>query len=422
MTEERAMETQARSEQDANSQDVNKKIDAIISQHASTRSQKPQSQDYRPPVPQYHTHVVKSDSFDAGNLQKVVDEIQVIEDGIKNIIAARTKKIVEEKIPVEKERPVQYNVFDKALVSLGLKEQATETYTDYEIRKKEVPRQPDEVVVTEFRGMIEKYINSLKSLNESLRETVIEVDSIVNNLTQVSDAFTDQIHSDRKAYHVQVEHSKELEAQLAEIIPIHESMSVLDDRYAEIEKVRDHLEMALRESQGMELKYKTNIDMGLRYQSALKSYRRLINDFKERGDLHVNMVDKFSAGAEHMKIAVDNVSQICSGVAKVTQSMIMIVESIDDGNRVLGRYAALVGDQMATTPKWQMEYNALKEAEEIYKKNDDVRRAQIQDNRQEIEKIFNKRDSDQSLYSAPRIDASECREESAALETEDSGQ
>lgn len=42
-----------------------------------------------------------------------------------------------------------------------------------------------------------------------------------------------------------------------------------------------------------------------------------------------------------MKIAVENVSQICQGVAKVTQSMIMIVAGIEGGNQVLGRYAAL---------------------------------------------------------------------------------
>jgi hypothetical protein len=146
--------------------------------------------------------------------------------------------------------------------------------------------------------------------------------------------------------------------------------------------------MALRESQGMELKYKTNIDMGVKYQAALKSYRALINDFKERGDIHVNMVDKFAQGACHMKIAVDNVSQICSGVARVTQSMVMIVESIDDGNRVLGRYASLVGDQISASPQWEMEYNALKEAEEVYKKNDNLRLEQIRENRKEIEKLL----------------------------------
>ncbi|OQX24037.1 MAG: hypothetical protein BWK80_22860, partial [Desulfobacteraceae bacterium IS3] len=298
-----------------------------------------------------------------------------------------TKKIVEEKVPVQKQRPAEYNAFDKMLVSVGLKKQQMETYTDYEIVRKELPRNPDEVLVGEFRSMIEDYIRSLKGLNEGLRETVIEVDSIVKNLTQVSDSFTDQIHSDRRAYDAQIKYSKEIETQLREIIPIHENMSPIHERYAEVEKIRDHLEMALRESQGMELKYKTNIDMGVKYQSALKSYRTLIHDFKERGDIHVNMVDKFAEGASHMKIAVDNVSQICSGVAKVTQSMIMIVESIDDGNRVLGRYAALIGDQISSSPQWEMEYSALKEAEVAYHKNEEVRLKQIEDNRQEIEKL-----------------------------------
>jgi hypothetical protein len=68
--------------------------------------------------------------------------------------------------------------------------------------------------------------------------------------------------------------------------------------------------------------------------------------------------------------------------------MVMIVESIDDGNRVLGRYASLVGDQIAASPQWEMEYNALKEAEEVYKKNDNLRLEQIRENRQEIEKLL----------------------------------
>ncbi len=376
---------------------VEQKLDNILkkynSQEKPSRLAAGGAGGYRPPVTPYYSRNVRSDSFDARNLQKVVDEIKVIEDGIRNIIASRTKKVIEEKIPVEKQRPMKYSLVGKAMVSLGLKEQETETYTAYEIVRKEVPRQPDEVLITEFRTMIEDYINSLKGLNEGLRETVIEVDGIVKNLTDVSDSFSDQIHSDRRAYDAQIKYSREIEERLKELIPIHEGMSPLHDRYAEVEKARDHIEMALRESQGMELKYKTNIDMGLKYQAALKSYRTLINDFKERGDIHVNMVDKFAEGAAHMKIAVDNVSQICSGVAKVTQSMIMIVESIDDGNRVLGRYASLIGDQISSGPKWQMEYNALKEAETAYKKNDEQRVKQIEDNRQEIEDLFNKTES-----------------------------
>jgi len=370
--------------------DSDQKLEKILSKYSTKNKPVAPSRTagYRPPVtPYYKTQNVRSHSFDAENLQRVVDEIKVIEDGIKNIIASRTKKVIEEKVPVQKQRPVEYNLFGKTLVSLGLKKQETETITDYEIVKKEVPRQPDEVVITEFRSMIDDYINSLKGLNEGLRETVVEVDGIVKNLTEVSDAFTDQIHSDRKAYDAQIKYSREIEKQLEELIPIHETMSPLNDRYAQVEKVRDHLEMALRESQGMELKYKTNIDMGVKYQTALKSYRMLINDFRERGDIHVNMVDKFADGAAHMKIAVDNVSQICSGVAKVTQSMIMIVESIDDGNRVLGKYASLIGDQVATDSRWQMEYSALQEAEATYKKNDKVRVKQIMHNRQEMEDL-----------------------------------
>lgn len=373
--------------------DADQKLDHIISKY-SPRSSPAASTAYRPPTTPYsRSRTVQSDSFKAESLQKVVDEIKVIEDGIKAIIASRTKKIVEEKVPVQKQRPAECNALDKALISIGLKKQQIETYTDYEIVRKELPRDPDEVLVGEFRSMIEDYIRSLKGLNEGLRETVIEVDSIVKNLTQVSDAFTDQIHSDRRAYDAQIKYSKEIEAQVLEIIPIHENMSPIHEKYAEVEKIRDHLEMALRESQGMELKYKTNIDMGVKYQSALKSYRTLIHDFKERGDIHVNMVDKFAEGASHMKIAVDNVSQICSGVAKVTQSMIMIVESIDDGNRVLGRYAALIGDQISSSPKWEMEYSALKEAEVAYHKNEEVRLKQIEDNRHEIEKLANRSDA-----------------------------
>jgi hypothetical protein len=383
-----------RPEGDDNAGDVNQKLNDIIQKYTEISDVEQASvapASYRPPpTPYENTTDVASSSFKAQNLQYVVDEIKVIEDGIKQIIASRTNKIIEEKIPVERERPVKYNLIDKGLVALGLKEQEIETYTDYEIVKKEIPRTADEVMITEFRGMIEKYINSLKGLNEGLRSTVIEVDGIVRNLTEVNDAFTDQIHKDRRAYNEQVQHSRELEDQLKELIPIHEGMSLIDDRYAEVEKVRDHIEMALRESQGMELKYKTNIDMGVKYQNALKSYRKLINDFKERGDLHVNMVDKFAAGAEHMKIAVENVSQICSGVARVTQSMVMIVESIEDGNKVLGRYASLVGDQMTASPQWEMEYNALKDAEDVYRKNDQLRLEQIKDNREEIERLIHK--------------------------------
>ncbi|MDM8524179.1 hypothetical protein QUF80_12485 [Desulfococcaceae bacterium HSG8] len=372
------------------SANVDDRLDEILNRYDSIQKPVPPGADgYKPPVATYYkTKEVRSTSFDAEKLQNVVSEIKVIEDGIKSIIASRTKKVIEEKVPVQKQRPIKHNAFDKALVSLGLKKQKTEAYTDYEIVKKEIPRQPDEVLVSDFRGMIEDYINSLKGLNEGLRETVTEVDSIVKNLTEVSDTFTDQIHRDRRAYDAQIKYSKELETQLKEVTPIHESMSPIHEKYAEVEKMKDHIEMALRESQGMELKYKTNIDMGVKYQTALKSYRTLINDFKERGDIHVNMVDKFADGASHMKIAVDNVSQICSGVAKVTQSMIMIVESIDDGNRVLGRYASLIGDQIASSPRWEMEYNALQEAEETYKKNDQLRLEQIKDNRQEIESLI----------------------------------
>lgn len=371
---------------------VDGKLDKIIEKHDLAQyleSPGKNMNDYRPPSVEYRgAGEVRSHSFDAEKLQGIVDEIKVIEDGIRNIIAARTRKIVEEEVPVERQRPVEYKGLERLLVRMGFKKQETETYTDYETVEKEMPRQPDEVLVTEFRGMIENYIGSLKGLNEGLRGTVVEVDDIVKNLTEVSDSFTDQIHGDRRAYHSQVEKSRRLEKQLSEVTSVHESMSPLHDRYAEVEKMRDHLEMALRESQGMELKYKTNIDMGVKYQTALKSYRTLINDFKERGDIHVNMVDKFAQGASHMKIAVDNVSQICSGVARVTQSMIMIVESIDDGNRVLGKYASLVGDQIAASPQWDMEYSALKEAEEVYQKNDALRLEQIQENRREIEKVL----------------------------------
>lgn len=376
-------------------EDADKHIDQVLqksSDREMTAGPAPDaaaSRRYRPPsVRYYEADEVHSRTFDADKLQHIVDEIKIIEDGIKNIIAARTTKIIEEEVPVEKRRPVHTAGLDKLLVRLGVKNQEYEDYTDYEIVRKEIPRDPDDVLITEFRVMIENYLGSLQGLNEGLRETVYEVDGIVKNLTQVSDAFTDQIHGDRRAYQSQVAHSRELEQQLEEIIPVHDAMSPLHDRYAEVEKQRDHLEMTLRESQGMELKYKTNIDMGVKYQAALKSYRTLINDFKERGDIHVNMVDKFAQGASHMKIAVDNVSQICSGVARVTQSMVMIVESIDDGNRVLGRYASLVGDQIAASPQWEMEYNALKEAEEVYKKNDNLRLEQIQENRKEIEKLL----------------------------------
>jgi hypothetical protein len=98
-------------------------------------------------------------------------------------------------------------------------------------------------------------------------------------------------------------------------------------------------------------------------------------------------VEKFSEGASHMKIAIDNVSQICSGVAKVTQSMIMIVESIEGGNKVLGRYAALIGNRVASGTKWDMEYEELKEAEATYLQNDQARLKELEKNRRELEML-----------------------------------
>ena len=175
------------------------------------------------------------------------------------------------------------------------------------------------------------------------------------------------------------------------IAGLHESLNPLDDRFPEVEKARDHLEMALGDSQATEFKLKTSIDMGVNYQTALKSYRRLINDFKEQGDLHVNMVEKFAQGASHMRVAVDNVSQICSGVARVTQSMIMIVESIEGGNKVLGKYAALIGEGVATASHWDMEYSELKEAEAVYHKNSTARLEELERNRREIETLIGNR-------------------------------
>ncbi len=330
---------------------------------------------------------VRSTSFDSAHLERIVEEIKLIEESLKTLVAARTKKIVEEKIPVEKQRPVEYGFVRRALLFMGLVRRKMETYTDFETVKREVPKKPDEVAISEFRSMIDRYIENLKDLNGGLRDTVIEVDRIVRNLTDVSDIYTDEIHRDRKSYYNQIRESRDLESRIEEVALLHESLSPLDDKFPEVEKARDHLEMALRDSQGQEFKFKTRIDMGANYQAALKSYRRLINDFRERGELHVNMVEKFAEGAGHMKIAVDNVSQICSGVAKVTQSMIMIVESIESGNKVLGRYAALIGDRVATGAQWDMEYKELRQAEEVYQQSDRARVELLESNRGELEAI-----------------------------------
>ncbi len=331
---------------------------------------------------------VQSSNFDASSLENVVDEIKLIEEGLKTLIAARTKKIIEERVPVEKETPVRHGLIRRALVKLGWLRQKMEMTIDYEIVKREVPREPDEVAISEFRTMIDRYIDSLTNMNQGLRGTVEEANGIVQNLTDVSDAYTDEIHGDRRAYYDQIRDSRELEDQLREIAALHESLSPLNDRFPEVEKARDHLEMALRDSQGIEFKFKTSIDMNVSYQAALKSYRQLINGFKERGDIHVNMVEKFAQGASHMKIAVDNVSQICAGVAKVTQSMVMIVESIEGGNKVLGKYAALIGEGVASTPHWDMEYNELKAAEAVYQKNSAARLKELETNRREIETLI----------------------------------
>jgi tetratricopeptide (TPR) repeat protein len=330
---------------------------------------------------------IKSSTFDATHLETVVEEIKLIEEGLKTLVAARTKKIIEEKVPVEKQRPVKYGLIRRALLSMGLIRQKIETYIDFETLKKEVPREPGEVALSEFRTMIDRYISNLKYLNKGLLNTVMEVDNIVRNLTDVSDAYTDQIHTDRKAYYNQVQTSRALESKLKDLIAVHQSLSPLNDRFPEVEKARDHLEMALRDSQSQEFKHKTSVDMNVNYQSALKSYRKLINDFRERGHLHVNMVEKFSEGASHMKIAIDNVSQICSGVARVTQSMIMIVESIEGGNKVLGRYAALIGNRVDSGTQWDMEYEELKKAEAIYLQNDEVRLKELEKNRKELEML-----------------------------------
>lgn len=328
---------------------------------------------------------IKSANFDATHLEKIVEEIKLIEEGLRTLVAARTKKIIEEKVPVEKQRPAKYGVIRKTLLFMGLIGRKSETFIDFETVRKEVPREPGEVALSEFRTMIDRYIVNLKYLNEGLLKTVSEVDNIVRNLTDVSDSYTDQIHSDRKAYFNQIRKSQTLESQLKDLIVLHESLSPLNDRFPEVEKARDHMEMALRDSQSQEFKHKTSIDMNVSYQAALKSYRKLINDFRERGHLHVNMVEKFSEGASHMKIAIDNVSQICSGVAKVTRSMIMIVESIEGGNKVLGRYAALIGNRVPTGTQWDMEYEELKEAEAIYYQNDQARLEELEKNRKELE-------------------------------------
>jgi hypothetical protein len=184
-----------------------------------------------------------------------------------------------------------------------------------------------------------------------------------------------------------MQQSRDLARQLDDVAAVHESLSPLNDRYPDVEKARDHLEMALRDSQGAEFKLKTSIDMNNTYHQALKSYRKLINDFRERGDIHVTMVEKFAQGAGHMKIAVDNVSQICSGVARVTQSMILIVESIEGGNKVLGQYAALIGEGVAHAPELRMEYEELQQAEAVYLENDERRLRQLEGNRREIEAL-----------------------------------
>jgi hypothetical protein len=334
---------------------------------------------------------IQSSQFDASHLQQVVEQIKDIEEGLKTLIAARTRKVVEESVPVERRREVRYGFLRRALARWGVIRQRYETVTEFETVRKEVPREPDEVAISEFRTMIDRYIDRLGKLNEGLENTVREVDGIVQNLTAVSDAYTDQIHRDRKGFYRQMQRSRELARQLEDVAAVHNSLNPLSDRFPEVEKARDHLEMALRESQGMEFKLKTSIDMNSTYHLALKSYRKLINDFRERGDIHVTMVENFAQGASHMKIAVDNVSQICSGVARVTQSMILIVESIEGGNKVLGQYAALIGEGVAHAPEWNMEYEELQQAEAVYLENDERRLRQLEGNRREIEALVSGR-------------------------------
>ncbi|MCG6892664.1 MAG: hypothetical protein LJE65_03575, partial [Desulfobacteraceae bacterium] len=239
---------------------------------------------------------IQSSQFDASHLQQVVEQIKDIEEGLKTLIAARTRKVVEESVPVERRREVRYGFLRRALARWGVIRQRYETVTEFETVRKEVPREPDEVAISEFRTMIDRYIDRLGKLNEGLENTVREVDGIVQNLTAVSDAYTDQIHRDRKGFYRQMQRSRELARQLEDVAAVHNSLNPLSDRFPEVEKARDHLEMALRESQGMEFKLKTSIDMNSTYHLALKSYRKLINDFRERGDIHVTMVENFAQG------------------------------------------------------------------------------------------------------------------------------
>ena len=78
---------------------------------------------------------IKSANFDATHLEKIVEEIKLIEEGLKTLVAARTKKIIEEKVPVEKQRPVKYGIIRKTLFFMGLIGQKLETYTEFETIK-----------------------------------------------------------------------------------------------------------------------------------------------------------------------------------------------------------------------------------------------------------------------------------------------
>ena len=74
---------------------------------------------------------VQSAEFDATHLQQVVDEIELIEESLKTLIAARTKKTVKERVPVEKNRPRRYGLILRALVKLGILRQKMAQYVKH---------------------------------------------------------------------------------------------------------------------------------------------------------------------------------------------------------------------------------------------------------------------------------------------------
>jgi len=321
------------------------------------------------------------------NLQNVANEIKIIEDGLKKFISEKSQKETTVDVVQTGTRDVEYGRIGRLLVSVGLKKQETEPYNYTTPVTKMVKRDISEIELSEFPKMIDMYIQGLKGFNGNLKSTVKEVREFVDGLVTKNEQYSDQLHHDRLDYNEYIGKNLDVQKDLDEIVGMYESMSKLDPKYATVEIQAERMSLGLRRGQGQELKLSNRIKIAERFQKILKSYKNLTEFFAERGDNMSDVVEVFADGAESMEIAVHNVSSICSGVAKVVKSMSVIVESIEEGNRVLLGYGNLISNHDSKEkPVWEAEYQELQQAETVYKKNEEHRLEEIRQNKDQFMK------------------------------------